>query len=624
MDAFSKENVRMDIKLADEYRRAEHIIDSSNCDVISFDLFNTLVYRPLFSNHDHLRLFASWVYSEYHLDIEKQRMSASLDMDNPCASLREIWEFIGYKHKLDPDLVYKLADEEFEFDLSFLRERTIGKKLYAYAVSKNKRVLIITDTYYASDQVRRILNKFGYQHVERVYTSCDCKAVKRTGSLFKNVLSIEKIPNSNCMLHIGDNESADYAGAKIGGIQAVLIPSDRKWFESRWNIIDKREISSVYDSAIWGAALHWLANQSFVNEDIDERISLFAAFVLFPLLIHLAITLHTNANVQDKNTYKCLDFVSRDGFLMKKAYDILANQYPNSLPSRYFYTSRIVGELLTAGDLENRLSQQSITSDCTLRQYIKIMILDNALRKKLMNELNVQTLNMRIKDNKSECEKALEQYSLDLCSAFDIQKQDAADYYNQMIEQSQRILLVDCGFCGTTSRLLTNWSCGKFLFDKFFLWEKDANALNDAMIGTKTYVLFTKKRGRCCAPMVEAFFSEPFGSCIGFRKNREGGLDPYFEDDWYPQEMRIMIEGVQSIALELVNIFKENYKGVLSILGITTMDSFFSAYSNFTNSEAVSLYSDIRFKESLSPQIAEDSLLDILQRKNREMEQEHD
>ena len=621
MDTFSEENFRMDIKLIKEYRQAEQIIYSNNCDAVSFELFDTLVYRPFFSNKDHLRLFASWVYSEYHLNIEKMRITAPCDMNNPFATLKEIWEFIRLKYNLEPEIACKLADEEFEFDLRFLCERTIGKKLYLCAVSKHRRILIITDTYYSSYQVRRILQKFGYFQIEKVYTSCECKAVKRSGNLFKRVMSSENIQDSKRILHIGDNKLADYAIANICGIQAVLISNDREWFTRHWNIINKLDIKTTYESAIWGIALHWLANQSIVNENSDEHISLFAAFVLFPMLIHSTITLHTNHNVQDKSTYQCLDFVSRDGFLMKKAYDILAYQYPKSLPSRYLYISRIIGELLAADNSEDWLIKQSVTTDCTLRQYIKTMILNKDLRIKLLNQIDVHALNMRIIENKSECEKVLSKYSYELRLAFDLQKQAAADYYNRKIEESKRILLVECGFCGSTSRLLTSWSCGKVLFDKFFLWEKNTNVLNDAILGTRTYALFSKKQGHCCAPMVESFFSEPIGSCIGFWKNHEGDLEPYFEDDWYPQEMHIMIERAQSIALELVNIFKESYGDIIPLLGMTSMDSYFSTYSNFTNSEAVSLYRNIRFKESLSPQIGEDSLLDILQRKKREMEQ---
>ena len=398
-------------------------------------------------------------------------------------------------------------------------------------------------------------------------------------------------------------------------LAAVHIPNDRQWFENNWNLIHKQMMDSKYEDAIWGTALHWFANRDEAAGGQDEDIALFAAFVIFPMLLHLAITLHTRSDVQKNDAYHSLNFVSRDGFLMKKAYDMLSEQFPDSVPSTYLYASRISCDILSKAHFKDLLYAPWITDDCTLRQFIKTAVSSDELQQILYAELDSNTLNMSVRDRAGDCLKALQKHEKELSDDFMVQKEAAWNYYAKCVDGSHRLLLVDCGFRGTISKLLTEGFHNEVLFDKFFLWEKPINRFHDASTGTKTYVLFSEKRGHCCASMAETFFSEPTGSCVGFRFNQAMEPVPRFEAAWYPQDMKHVVEQTQKIALELVADFSRRYEGMIPLLGTASMERCFSTYSAFSESEAARIFARIRFKESFSPQMEADSLLCILKKK---------
>ena len=98
-------------------------ISSKTVKIVSFDLFDTLVCRPVLHTKDMLRLFARRIKLDYHIDIEHERLNAPTILDNPFLSLSEIWEYVVKKKGLSSYLAKEFAKKEFEFDLAYSRIR---------------------------------------------------------------------------------------------------------------------------------------------------------------------------------------------------------------------------------------------------------------------------------------------------------------------------------------------------------------------------------------------------------------------------------------------------------------------------------------------------------------------
>jgi len=89
------------------------------------------------------------------------------------------------------------------------------------------RVIAVSDTALSSDQLSELLNYFhGPGLIDRIYSSAELGATKRSGRLFSAVLEAEKVSASR-MLHIGDDELADHAVPHKMGIQTIHIPKGR-------------------------------------------------------------------------------------------------------------------------------------------------------------------------------------------------------------------------------------------------------------------------------------------------------------------------------------------------------------------------------------------------------------
>ena len=86
-----------------------------------------------------------------------------------------------------------------------------------------KKIIIISDMYLKSDTVRLILTNGGYNlDGVNVYVSSEYVKTKRTGSLFKTVLSLENVAPHN-IIHIGDNLRSDWFRPKLIGMKSLLV-----------------------------------------------------------------------------------------------------------------------------------------------------------------------------------------------------------------------------------------------------------------------------------------------------------------------------------------------------------------------------------------------------------------
>ena len=592
-------------------------ISSKTVKIVSFDLFDTFVCRPVLHTKDMLRLFARRIKLDYHIDIEHERLNAPTILDNPFLSLSEIWEYVVKKKGLSSYLAKEFAKKEFEFDLAYITQKSVGKILFEYTKSIRKPIIVISDMYYSASQLLKILEKCGYTKISTILVSCEQKAVKRTGALFQVMLNqTPSVPNSY-YLHIGDSIKNDYSPAILLGMKAVHIPSNRDLIINQYGGKETLSLfgNSLYESFIYGTAINFLCSGTHIAFSLE----FFAHMLLYPMLLHIGLFLLNNKDIQQNSTYQSIYFASRDGFLMKQAYDQLKQFFPVSLPSEYLLTSRAACNILQESDCWGRLDATYLPEEGTLSDYINITVVDKALKQQIQSELSPLHLKQLIKGQRQICEQILCNYSASLQADFTAKKEATEKYYYSKIETSERMLLVDCGFNGTIAAMLTEGFQGTCKFDKVYLWDNKRNNRKDLSLGTRTFAVFSKKKGHCLAPMVETFFSECGGSCIGFTEGSNKKIVPLFESEWYPQSMFADISLVQNVALRDVNEVCRTFSDLISLLELSPLDSimdlmqlYFADYNN-----ASTIFKNIRFKETYSHLISKESLASMMIRKNR-------
>ena len=160
---------------------------------ISFDIFDTLLVRPCIHPKDIYYLIDRKAKELYNVDFIDLRWSAGQELNNPNATIFDVWDYIRKKNKLSKSLMNQLIELEIDCESNLLTARKIGKELYEYAVLTGKRIIAISDMYLPRKVLQDILIKNGFTKLSQVYISCDCSARKDSGELYDYVLQKENI-----------------------------------------------------------------------------------------------------------------------------------------------------------------------------------------------------------------------------------------------------------------------------------------------------------------------------------------------------------------------------------------------------------------------------------------------
>ncbi len=191
--------------------------------VLSLDCFDTLLWRDCFAPGD--------VFSGLSSLTTGQRIVAEQRARKAKGALRgssEIGLNSVYEHALPngSETQHRAAVEEeiaLEARVCFAFEPTV--ELMRAAKESGLKIIIVSDTYLTSQQLLALITRAAGEEVagliDRVFASCDAEISKSQGLLAKVLKSIKCRPDE--ILHIGDNQKADYDSARALGIPALHL-----------------------------------------------------------------------------------------------------------------------------------------------------------------------------------------------------------------------------------------------------------------------------------------------------------------------------------------------------------------------------------------------------------------
>lgn len=306
-------------------------------DIVSFDIFDTLLMRLVYEPHDifdlvEIQAKKSNIYSG---QFKEERIRAEISLISTIPTLEEIYTEIRNFTHLDKETIDKLMNLEIEIERKLLIPRKKVVELFQYAKELGKKLYIITDMYLPTVLLKDILESNGIEGYIKIFNSCDYHKPKVNG-LYKEfaneVLNSPTNQGKKC-LHIGDYELADGECPKIEGIDSHIIEKGVSIFEKSQFGELRQYMSGINERLLVGMWIGKILNNPFcIRENkivIDDKNSLTWAGVgtLLSVLVEWL-------RVQKENSKKKVLLSSRDGWLIKK---ILENDDDFS----YFYTSRL-------------------------------------------------------------------------------------------------------------------------------------------------------------------------------------------------------------------------------------------------------------------------------------------
>lgn len=357
-------------------------------DVVSFDLFDTLVMRQV--------LFSSDVYLLVDVGLRKRgiciedfcgkRMESEKFLSQMKApTLTEIYTYMTKIHKIREITPEQLAQTEWEVDLTLLVPRREMCEFAEKISDLGKDVYIVSDTYYTRQQVRQILIKCGVYAYKDILSSCEYQTGK-TQQLFVRLQDL--LLGRKC-LHIGDDSIADVEYAQKNGIQSCQILSGIEFMERAGYLGLWDQLEGLHDRVKMGMFTAKLFNSPFQFEISDRKLCVKNSddigYLFFaPMLTDFVLWFDKQVEeAQIQNVW----FGARDGYLVKRLYDELTE----TASSVYFLISRTVairsgmeneediayvGEMKFGGSLSEQLKQRfglqmSVKEGNTLFDYAK-------------------------------------------------------------------------------------------------------------------------------------------------------------------------------------------------------------------------------------------------------------
>ncbi len=333
--------------------------------VVSFDVFDTLLYRYVFKPTDIFILAQIEAKYKYKMkvpeDLYLKRIQAEqkarefyIKKDREDITLDEIYEFLPLLYPgFSTRQIGLLKSLELRLENKFNTAHPIGKAFFDTALRLGKRIIITSDMYLSARDIGKLLKKAGYNSQLKIRVSSEAKKGKYTGNLYKKLLKEEKI-SPHELLHVGDNLISDIAVPTRLGIRTLYLPQVKeilpKAFPSLLEWKKSLEVISyplegyIVKSIVWGIiARSLLAGMLQRGKDVQKIGRVVANLYTFPPLVDYTLWIMKTLRERKISARTSqIAFLSRDNYLMSRLYDALKGLREfNKLPvGKYVYSSR--------------------------------------------------------------------------------------------------------------------------------------------------------------------------------------------------------------------------------------------------------------------------------------------
>lgn len=299
-------------------------------DVVSFDVFDTLLLRPCLKPSD---LFWRIEQEEGAPGFAIDRERAEHKAQKGVRAQGRVEATIDEIYSLIPQWAW-LKDKELETENSCLVANPEMLELFGYAKSRGKKILVVSDMYLPADFLKKVLKKNGIEGWDGFYVSSEQQLAKWSGALYDQILSDMGIA-ARKILHIGDNLNSDVLKANERGIVAYGYQKviDKFYAEFPFAIKFLKERPSPEKRLFVGSiALGWHLYKCAHSEwSYWNKIGfLFAGSLGYAYMRFVGES-------SKRLGFEHLMFVARDGYVLQKIFNVL---YPG-IRTDYFYASRV-------------------------------------------------------------------------------------------------------------------------------------------------------------------------------------------------------------------------------------------------------------------------------------------
>lgn len=202
-------------------------------EIFSFDIFETIIFRKYRNPNDlHLTVYQKSlekgyinlsIGAKYYTEVRMRAQAfAKKNSLKEEITFDEIFQYIP-SHFGNLQAIKQL---EYQLDRESLYPNPIIMSLIGTLKALNKKIVFVSNMYYSKKQLEELLTFVGIKKADydELFVSSEYGVLKDTGKLFNEVLKFYSGIKPTSIIHIGDNYSADYLGAKRLNIEALHYP----------------------------------------------------------------------------------------------------------------------------------------------------------------------------------------------------------------------------------------------------------------------------------------------------------------------------------------------------------------------------------------------------------------
>lgn len=414
-------------------------------DVISFDIFDTLITRKIYEPDDLFLLMNEKLKNPFFFKQRKEAEQRAREKLQKDVNLDEIYEYYQKINNISKKECEKIQNLEEALELKFTTPRIEMRNLVEELHQKKKMLIIISDMYLKKETILDMLKQCGYQinFFEAIYISNEENKRKDTKEIWPY---IKKQYEKKSIIHIGDNNHSDVISPKEFGIHTKKVKSSKELFQESTlypAIVPYLTSKSVSDSIFLGMMInHRLFNSPFHSLKIETIEDLGYAF-------H-GTMIYEYLNFLEKESTSCdvLLFLAREGYNLQKLYQQFCEY--KKIPEKknvYFLTSRKSTTSATMMEekdiIENIQKEFHGTFKDFMNQRFCIQVEDN--------------LKINLPEDKEIVTKKVKPYQEEILKNAEQERIAYLEYIEKTIpnRKKKQLAILDLGYSGTIQYHLT-------------------------------------------------------------------------------------------------------------------------------------------------------------------------
>lgn len=406
-------------------------------DVVSFDIFDTLIFRAVEHPTDVFRLLeGKWG----HLGFASQREAAErrARLKKQEASIGDIYDILSRELSIDKEegiACELMMEQQVCYANPYMQE------VFRRLLAMGKTIAAVSDMYIPHDDMVRLLEGCGYAGLDRVFVSCDYGAGKGTGALQAAVQ--QEMGRHRSYIHVGDSMHSDIRGSRKAGWDVFYYPNVQK-LGSPYRRMEMVSLASSFYKGLVNARLHC---------GVPCGSGCYQYGYAYGGIMAMGYCQYLERLAQKEGIDQFL-FVARDGFVLNKIYGSFFHQ----ADAAYVPFSRAAAYQITMERSWRSFLQNAVSP--RIRENAKEMLGEVAricgieYLEPFFGQYGLDAKMVFCESTYRRVEQIFEEHLGEILPYYAQGERAAAQYLKGVIQEHKNVCVVDIGWTGTGAACL--------------------------------------------------------------------------------------------------------------------------------------------------------------------------